>query len=88
MPAIVDKVINNSIAEELEIGRGDEILSIDGIKLSDMIDYNFYCKAELLTLEVKKKDGETENKEASEKSETSENGTEEKKSEEGNSEQK
>ena len=60
MPAIVDKVINNSIAEELEIGRGDEILSIDGIKLSDMIDYNFYCKTDFLTLEIKKKNGEIE----------------------------
>ena len=60
MPAIVDKVIENSIAEELEIGQGDELLSIDGIKLSDMIDYNFYCKTDFLTLEIKKKNGEIE----------------------------
>ena len=60
MPAIVNSVIENSIAEELEIEQGDEILSIDGNKMSDMIDYNFYCKSDLLTIEVKKKNGEIE----------------------------
>ena len=44
MPAIVNSVVENSIAEELEIETGDEILSIDGQVMSDMIDYNFYCK--------------------------------------------
>ncbi len=60
MPAIVNSVIKNSIAEELEIVQGDEILSIDGNKMLDMIDYNFYCKSELLTIEVKKNSGEIE----------------------------
>ncbi len=60
MPAIVDKVIKNSIAEEIGIEPGDEILSIDNTKLNDMIDYNFCCKSDLLTLEVKKKNGEIE----------------------------
>jgi len=60
MPAIVNSVLENSIAEELEIEAGDEILSIDENQMSDMIDYNFYCKSELLTLEIKKKNGEIE----------------------------
>lgn len=60
MPAIVNSVLKDSIAEELEIETGDEILSIDENKMSDMIDYNFYCKSELLTLEIKKKNGEIE----------------------------
>lgn len=60
MPAVVDSVLKNSIAEELEIEKGDEILSIDGNKMSDMIDYNFYCKTDFLTLEVKKTNGEVE----------------------------
>lgn len=60
MAAIVNKVEENSIAEELEIQPGDEILSIDEQKLSDMIDYNFLCKSEFLTLVVKKIDGEIE----------------------------
>ena len=60
MPAIVNSVLENSIAEELEIEKGDEILSIDGNKMLDMIDYNFLCKSDLLTLEIKKTDGEVE----------------------------
>ncbi len=60
MGAIVDSVIKNSIAQELEIGKGDEILSVDGNKMTDMIDYNFYMKSELVTIELKRKNGEIE----------------------------
>lgn len=60
MPAIVNSVISGSIAEELEIQKGDELLSIDGNNLQDMIDYNFYMKSELITVEIKKSDGEIE----------------------------
>lgn len=60
MPAIVSKTEKNSIAQELEIQSGDEILSIDNQKMSDLIDYNFLCKSEFLTLEIKKKNGEIE----------------------------
>ena len=60
MPAIVNSVIENSIAQELQLEPGDEILSIDDCQMADMIDYNFYCKSELLTLEVKKKNGAIE----------------------------
>ena len=60
MSAIVNKVLPQSIAEELEIEAGDEIVSIDGTKMADMIDYNFMCKTDFLTLEIKKKNGEIE----------------------------
>ena len=60
MAAIVSSVEDGSIAEELEIEAGDELLSIDGQKMRDMIDYGFYCKSELLTLEIKKTNGEIE----------------------------
>lgn len=60
MGAIVSKVESGSIAEELEITSGDEILSIDGQKMQDLIDYNFACKSELLTLEINKNNGEIE----------------------------
>lgn len=60
MPALVNKVLEGSIAEELEIMPGDEILSIDETPMMDMIDYNFLCKSDFLTLEVKKPDGEIE----------------------------
>lgn len=60
MPAIVSSVESGSIAEELEIENGDILLSIDGVELADLIDYRFYCKSELLTIEIQKKNGEIE----------------------------
>lgn len=60
MPAIVNDVELGSIADEINIEPGDEILSIDGVELSDLIDYNFYCKTEFLTLSIKKINGELE----------------------------
>lgn len=60
MPAIVNKVIKDSIAEELEIMAGDEIVSIDDTEMLDMIDYNFLCKSDFLTIEIKKSNGEIE----------------------------
>lgn len=60
MPAKISGVIEGSIAEELELEEGDELLSIDGVKLQDMIDYNFFCKNEIITIEIKKKNGEIE----------------------------
>lgn len=60
MPAIVSKTEENSIAQELEIKTGDQVIAIDGQKISDLIDYNFMCKSELLTIEIKKKNGEIE----------------------------
>lgn len=60
MPAIISKIKQNSIAEELELQSGDEILSIDEQKMTDLIDYNFLCKSELLTIEVKKSNAEIE----------------------------
>lgn len=60
MPAIVSKVEPNSIAEELEIEQGDKILSIDDMQMQDMIDYNFLCKSEEITIEIEKINGEIE----------------------------
>ena len=58
--AKISGVKENSIAEELEIVEGDELVSIDGIELKDSIDYNFYTKAEELTILIKKQNGELE----------------------------
>lgn len=60
MPAIVSEIIEGSIAEELEIEKGDVLLSIDGETLSDLIDYRFYINSEELTIEIQKKNGEIE----------------------------
>lgn len=60
MPAKISGVISDSIAEELELAEGDELISIDGEIPQDMIDYNFLCKNELITIEIKKANGEIE----------------------------
>ncbi len=60
MPAIVDSVLPDSIAQELEIECGDELLAVDGQVMTDMIDYNFYMKSELVTILVKRTNGQTE----------------------------
>lgn len=58
MTAKVSSVIKNSIAEELNIEAGDTIISIDGTKMQDMIDFEYLCKDETITLEILKKTGE------------------------------
>lgn len=60
MSATVNSVIKSSIAEEIGLCTGDEILSVDDAKMQDLIDYNYLCKTEFLTLEVKKTNGEIE----------------------------
>ncbi len=60
MPAKISGVITGSIAEELEIQDGDELLSIDGVQPQDMIDYIYLCKNEVITIEIKKSNGEIE----------------------------
>ncbi|MCM1003904.1 MAG: DUF512 domain-containing protein [Candidatus Gastranaerophilales bacterium] len=60
MPAKISGVVAGSIAEELELEEGDELLSIDGEKPQDMIDYNYLCKNELIVVEIKKANGEIE----------------------------
>ncbi|MCQ2744258.1 MAG: DUF512 domain-containing protein [bacterium] len=60
MPASISGVVKNSIAEELEIEKGDILLSIDDVVPQDMIDYNYLCKGELITIEIQKLNGEVE----------------------------
>ena len=54
---IID-IIPYSIASELDIAAGDTLISVNGCPLNDLIDYNYYCAASELTLEVEKADGE------------------------------
>ena len=60
MGAIVDSVLDNSIAQDLGIQRVDELLTVDGQKMSDMIDYEFYMKSECVTIVIKRTNGELE----------------------------
>lgn len=48
-----------SIAEELGLEAGDELLSINGEPVCDLIDYEYFSAMEDLTLLIRKKDGET-----------------------------
>ena len=60
MPAKISGVIAGSIAEELGLEEGDELISIDGEAPEDMIDYNYFCKSEQFLLTIKKRNGEFE----------------------------
>ncbi len=51
-PAKITAVLSGSIAEEIGFEVGDAIVSINGTKPRDLIDYNFLCADEFLELEV------------------------------------
>ena len=55
---IIDGVMPGSIAEELEIERGDILISANGKDIVDIIDYKYITTDELVTLLIKKADGE------------------------------
>lgn len=52
------KVLEGSIAEELELEPGDELISVNGNSIQDYIDYKYQISDEEVVLEVKKADGE------------------------------
>jgi putative radical SAM enzyme (TIGR03279 family) len=51
-PALITAVIPDSIAAELGFTPGDRLVSINGERPRDLIDYRFLCAEEELTLEV------------------------------------
>jgi putative radical SAM enzyme (TIGR03279 family) len=51
-PARISRVIEDSIASEIGFEVGDAIMSINGTRPRDLIDYQFLCADEFLTLEV------------------------------------
>ena len=55
---IIKEIEQGSIAEELELAAGDELLSINGNEIKDVLDYHYLIKDEELTVLVRKKDGE------------------------------
>ena len=52
-PAVVASVEPGSIGEELGFEPGDQLLSINGIRPRDLIDYRYLCVEEELCLEVR-----------------------------------
>lgn len=55
---IVSRVYEGSIAWEMEVEPGDELLSINGETVRDILDYRFLCKDEELLVLIRKPDGE------------------------------
>lgn len=58
MSAEILKVEKGSIAEELGFEAGDKILSVNGEKFTDTLEYRFLISEEYLEVEVETKDGE------------------------------
>jgi putative radical SAM enzyme (TIGR03279 family) len=55
---IIKSIVEGSIAEEMEIEPGDELVSINGKEVIDIFDFEFLCANENLTVVVRKQDGE------------------------------
>ncbi len=58
MSAIIKYVEPDSIAEEIGLEPGDEILEINDIEIKDVLDYRFLINDEFITLKIKTKQGE------------------------------
>lgn len=56
-PALITRVLPGSIALEMGFEPGDRLVSINGTAPRDLIDYQFLCAEESLTIEVQDKDG-------------------------------
>ena len=55
---IITGIVPRSIADELGVGAGDRLLSINGQEIEDIFDYQFYSEDEELLLLIEKPDGE------------------------------
>ncbi len=58
-PALITRVLPDSIASEVGFEAGDAIISINGTRPRDLIDYRFLCTDEVLELEVLDAHGQT-----------------------------
>jgi putative radical SAM enzyme (TIGR03279 family) len=55
---IIKEIELGSIAEELELTPGDELISINGTVIKDVLDYHYLIKDEELSVLIRKPDGE------------------------------
>ncbi len=60
-PALIESIENNSIADEVGFESGDAILSINGIKPRDLIDYQILICDEILEISVLDKNNKVHN---------------------------
>ena len=54
----IDRVLEGSIAEELEIEAGDELVAINDQPIEDIFDYQYYVEDEYIEVLIRKPDGE------------------------------
>ena len=57
---IVEEVIKDSIADEIGIQKNDKILSVNGLKPKDIIEYSYIINDEEINLLVEHNNGELE----------------------------
>ncbi|MEW8973357.1 MAG: DUF512 domain-containing protein [Tissierellaceae bacterium] len=55
---IIEDIVEGSIAEELEIEKGDILLSINHIEVKDIIDYKYLASDDYLLLKIEKPNGD------------------------------
>ncbi len=55
---LIKDVVENSIADQLEIKSGDYLVSIDGNEIKDIFDYHLLSESSELTIEIEDADGE------------------------------
>lgn len=55
---VISRVLPGSIGEELELGPGDILVSINGQPVEDVFDYRYLMNDELVELLIRKKNGE------------------------------
>jgi len=55
---IIKGIEPGSIAEEMELSPGDELISINGTEIKDVFDYHYLMKDDFLNVLIKKPDGE------------------------------
>ena len=56
---VIAKVEPGSIAQEMGLEPGDAVVSIDGQKIVDVFDYQYYIEENFLEMEIFTKDGQT-----------------------------
>ena len=55
---IIRRVLPGSIAQELELAPGDELVSVNGQEIEDIFDYQYLTNEEYLEILIRKPDGE------------------------------
>ena len=56
---IIKEIEEGSIAEELELEPGDELISINGKEIIDVFDYHYLIKGEEILVMIKSRTGKS-----------------------------